>query len=141
MTSSTFLFQADRVHVRHDQPGPDASRPLPLPATWAARGQICPPLPGFQPSRNRRKGDVSCLFPSGCPLDTCSLPLAQLWLQHFRELTVLMPTWFFSRQVFDRVGSFVEADPSVRSSKGQEGGGWVEWRGLCKYCALGVYVM
>jgi hypothetical protein len=35
----------------------------------------------------------------------------QLWLQHFREITVLMPTWFFSREVFDRVGSFVEADP------------------------------
>jgi hypothetical protein len=41
------------------------------------------------------------------------LDAAQLWLQHFRELTVLMPTWFFARTVFDRVGAFVEADPTA----------------------------
>mmetsp|Transcript_58805 Transcript_58805/g.86199 ORF Transcript_58805/g.86199 Transcript_58805/m.86199 type:complete len:234 (+) Transcript_58805:624-1325(+) len=38
---------------------------------------------------------------------------SQLWLQHFREITVLMPTWFFAREIFDRVCGFVEADPTA----------------------------
>jgi len=38
---------------------------------------------------------------------------AHLWLEHFREITVLMPTWFFARALFDRVGGFLEADPSA----------------------------
>jgi hypothetical protein len=36
----------------------------------------------------------------------------QLWLQQFRETTVLMPTWFMPRSLFDAVGAFREAPPS-----------------------------
>lgn len=36
----------------------------------------------------------------------------QLWLQQFRETTVLMPTWFIPRQLYDAVGGFREAPPS-----------------------------
>ena len=60
---------------------------------------------------------IHCHLTSLCPRASASrangLTDTQLWLQHFRELTVLMPTWFFSRAVFDRVGAFVEADPTA----------------------------
>lgn len=36
----------------------------------------------------------------------------QLWLQQFRETTVLMPTWFIPRRLYDAVGGFREAPPS-----------------------------
>ena len=36
---------------------------------------------------------------------------AQLWLQQFRETTVLMPTWFMPRSLYDAVGGFREAPP------------------------------
>ena len=35
-----------------------------------------------------------------------SLTPAQLWLQQFREVTVIQPTWFLSRAAFDRVGGY-----------------------------------
>lgn len=35
----------------------------------------------------------------------------ELWLEQFRECTVLMPTWCLARATFDAVGDFDEADP------------------------------
>ena len=35
-----------------------------------------------------------------------ALTPAQLWLQQFREVTVIQPTWFLSREAFDRVGGY-----------------------------------
>ncbi|KAJ1486374.1 hypothetical protein T484DRAFT_1943660 [Baffinella frigidus] len=34
-----------------------------------------------------------------------------LWLQQFREITVVLPTWFLSRSTFDRAGRFPEGSP------------------------------
>eukprot|EP01104_Vermistella_antarctica_P017573 TRINITY_DN623_c1_g1_i4.p1 TRINITY_DN623_c1_g1~~TRINITY_DN623_c1_g1_i4.p1 ORF type:complete len:423 (-),score=81.66 TRINITY_DN623_c1_g1_i4:1309-2577(-) len=36
----------------------------------------------------------------------------QLYLQRFREITILQPTWFMSRDAFDRVGGYVNMHPS-----------------------------
>lgn len=35
----------------------------------------------------------------------------QLVLEQYREITVILPTWFFSRELFEKVGGFEEASP------------------------------
>ena len=40
-----------------------------------------------------------------------SMTPSQLWLHQFRENTVLMPTWFITRALFDAVGGFQERAP------------------------------
>lgn len=44
----------------------------------------------------------------------------QLWLDQFRECTVLMPTWLLPRGLFDTVGLFKESAPAVSSVKQQQ---------------------
>mmetsp|Transcript_49120 Transcript_49120/g.154197 ORF Transcript_49120/g.154197 Transcript_49120/m.154197 type:complete len:404 (-) Transcript_49120:47-1258(-) len=41
-----------------------------------------------------------------------TLTAEQLWLQQFRETTLLMPTWFISRETFEAVGGFEESSPT-----------------------------
>ena len=40
-----------------------------------------------------------------------SLSPSELWLHQFRENTVLMPTWFINRAIFDSLGGFEERCP------------------------------
>ena len=50
------------------------------------------------------------------------LTTEQLWLQQYRECTVIMPTWFMSRRTFDQVpGGFVNLPDDDAQIKTDEG--------------------
>jgi len=49
-----------------------------------------------------------------------SLTENQIYLQQYRELTIIQPTWFFHRDVFDRVGGYVEHQSKVSELRPDE---------------------
>ena len=46
--------------------------------------------------------------------DWCnSLTEKQIYLQQYRELTIIQPTWFFHRRVYERIGGYVEHESKI----------------------------
>lgn len=53
-----------------------------------------------------------------------SLSPEELYLQSWRECTLVQPTWFMRRQVFERIGGYDEIAPPLFGSKSQDEARW-----------------